>query len=641
MKNSNRSFRRESPRLLLTVIFLGVFLDADLAWGQVDQVREWTDSTGRFKVQAQLLEVKNEIAFLQTEDGRTLKIPVNRLSASDQQLLTSGGNPFQAVGSGDGSVMNSASSGSGWGGNVEVDWGDAKELVPTLGAPWNVPIASNELDFEPKRAGLQKKANFHEHTHPLVINSKIRRAVAGFTVSFSVPKPMTRLSLIDLGTGKAIHTEPVEANMRPLALLDDGSTVLMRGAGKNDGKYETPGQLQLWKLKGREIVRTPSWTPYPQARKQFGRVVDAVIGRAHPIESSLVLALNNSGRLVLWDVYRRKPIWYVKLNQKNFGFDLSTDRRLVAIFNDKTVLVAKAKSGEILGSMGIDAPQVGWNRIRWSPSGKRLLLSSVGDLRVINVESGTVETEIHLSDAPIATKSLAYPHEEYALLDGGLLVHLPSKIRVCAYSNAASIGVRGSTAFIAVQGQSGGVLVPAAFPHPAAAETLSKAQEDPTMFLIHPGVAVSIDVSKVPSQYQTQVKQGLQKSAEKSGYKVQASSPISLVAQITGPKTEAVSYIARGSYVVNQYDSSLVIQWNGKNLWRRSSTNVPQMLMTKNGETIKDALNRLGKSPNTAVFGSMKFPEFMQRPSEDSQAGNRHNALMSSKFTVNGLVDSK
>ena len=311
--------------------------------------------------------------------------------------------------------------------------------------------------------------------------------------------------------------------------------------------------------------------------------------------------------------FQRKPIWYANLNKDNFGISLSTDRKLLAVFNNKTVLIVKARSGEVVGSTNIDASRVGWNRIKWSPSGKRLLISSVGDLRVINVENGSVETDIHLSDAPIATRGLSYPHEDYAMLDNSLLVHLPSKIRVCSYSGAGS-SVYGDTAFIAVQGSSSGVLVASSFPHPAAANTLKKAQDDPEMFLIHPGVAVSIDVSQVPAQYQAEVKTGLQKSATNSGYKVNDGAPIKLAAKITGPKTEAVSYIARGSYVVKQYNSEVQVKWNGKNLWRRSGTNVPHMLMTKGGESIEDALKRLGKKPTRLCLEASSFQNLCSVP---------------------------
>ena len=570
------------------------------------------------------------------------------MSSSDQAILKSAANPFEEVTDSPPATTATApssssgsASGGGWSTPKVIDWDTIKELVPLPGVAWNVPLGKGELGFDPQRAALQKKANFHEKMHPLAINTHCQRAAVGFTVSFSVPKPQTRLSLIDLATGKAVHSTQVEARMRPLALMDNGNTMLMGGTSDERGGYETGDQLQIWRLNGKKIIRTPSWIPHPAESKAFGKVNNAAIGSAYPIKENLILTLSNSAHLVLWDIYKREPVWHAKLNTRNFGVDVSTDRRHVAVFNDKIVMVVDALTAEILGSTALQVARVGWNRIRWSPSGTKLLLSSVGDLRVVDVKTGELEQDIHLSDTPMATRGLSYPHEEYALLDNHLLVHLPSKIQVCDYRDATSIRILGGTAFIAIQTQSNGILVPAKFPHPAATAALKTAQDDPTMFLIHPGVGVAIDVSRVPGQYSQEVRNGLTQSVSNSGYKLDPASEIKLVASISGPKTEAVSYIARGSYVVNQYQSDAKLEWKGKSLWKRGGTNIPHMLSTKRDETIKQALDRHGKRPNTSIFANLKFPEFMQRPSENAKPGQNSNALMTSKFTLGGLVDSK
>jgi hypothetical protein len=170
---------------------------------------------------------------------------------------------------------------------------------------------------------------------------------------------------------------------------------------------------------------------------------------------------------------------------------------------------------------------------------------------------------------------------------------------------------------------------------------LEQAQSDPSVFLIHPGVSVSIDVSGVTGQHQQVVRQGLEKAAQASGYKVVQSAPIVIAGSISGPKQEAVSYIASGSYVVNAYASTIKLMWQGRELWQTGGSNVPHMLMTKAGQTIEQALAEAGRQPNLSVFETTRFPEFMQKPGDNPQAGNRSTALMSSQFTLQGLVDGK
>ncbi len=648
--------RAITPCWYRLVIFLSILLTSPALALQTGEMRQWSDSTGRFKITAKLVEVSDGNAILESDAGKTLRIPVARLSATDQAFLNSADNPFEMIGDSDASpsaanspstsspntAAGSGSSGAGWGSPKDVDWDAANEVVTLAGVEWTVSLAkSGELDFEPKRAPLPKKTNFHEGMHKLAVNAVCRRAAVGYSATFAIPKPLTRLSLVDLVTGKAIHSEQVESHMRPIALLDNGASVLMVGASDERGGYETPDQLQVWRLQGKKIVRTPSWIPYPNDKEDWGKRQNAIVAAAEPITESTVLTLSDKGHVVLWDIFKREPIWHSRLNHNSFAMAVSLDRQLVALSDDKTLLVVNANSGEILGSSALDnAARVGWNRVCWSPSGKRILFTAVGEIRLFNVETAEWEADFHLSDAPIATNSLSYPHEDFALLDNRLLVHLPTKIQVCDYTGAHAITTVGGMSFIGVQEQNGGLLVPAKFPHPAAEELLTKAQKDPSVFLIHPGVAVAIDVSGA-GQHQAQVKSGLETAIKNSGYKIDPSSQIKVVGSISGPKQEAVNYIARGSYVVNEFKSSIKMTWNGKDLWSTGGSNIPGMLMTSGGETIEQALAKAGQSPNLDIFSRVSFPEFMQRPSDNAQPGSRSMAMMSSKFTLQGLVDTK
>jgi hypothetical protein len=52
-------------------------------------MRTWTDNTGRYSVRAQLLGVAESAVKLGREDGREIGIPLNRLSAADQEFVKS------------------------------------------------------------------------------------------------------------------------------------------------------------------------------------------------------------------------------------------------------------------------------------------------------------------------------------------------------------------------------------------------------------------------------------------------------------------------------------------------------------------------------------------------------------------------
>jgi len=47
--------------------------------------RTWTDSTGKYKVTATLIDLRDEKVRLKREDGTILEVPLSRFSAEDQQ----------------------------------------------------------------------------------------------------------------------------------------------------------------------------------------------------------------------------------------------------------------------------------------------------------------------------------------------------------------------------------------------------------------------------------------------------------------------------------------------------------------------------------------------------------------------------
>ena len=69
--------RRIAPCLLL---FLFVLADFALA-------REWVDSTGKHRVNAELVAVRGDKVVLETADGRIISIPIARLSSPDRRFL--------------------------------------------------------------------------------------------------------------------------------------------------------------------------------------------------------------------------------------------------------------------------------------------------------------------------------------------------------------------------------------------------------------------------------------------------------------------------------------------------------------------------------------------------------------------------
>ena len=80
-------------------------------------IREWSDLTGKHKIKGRLVEVRDGVVYLKTSEGKSVNVPLTRLSEADQDFLKNNSdNPFQetdSMESGDtASSKNSASTSS-------------------------------------------------------------------------------------------------------------------------------------------------------------------------------------------------------------------------------------------------------------------------------------------------------------------------------------------------------------------------------------------------------------------------------------------------------------------------------------------------------------------------------------------------
>ncbi|MEZ6089266.1 MAG: SHD1 domain-containing protein [Pirellulaceae bacterium] len=199
--------------------------------------RVWTDSTGRFKITATLVESLDGVVQLRTADGKTLTIPIARLSKADQEFLTGAANPFALGDTADvpmsepGAVAGSAGV-EAWDEPLLIDWKKVRQVIPNGVAGWDVPVVDTQLGFDIAKGQIKKgiipKESMHSH---IAINPRCKRAVVGFSGTLN-GKVMSRVTMIDLVSGKSVASQPLEGHFRPTALLDDGGTVVMVGAGK-------------------------------------------------------------------------------------------------------------------------------------------------------------------------------------------------------------------------------------------------------------------------------------------------------------------------------------------------------------------------------------------------------------------------
>lgn len=82
------------PPLFLFLFLLSVFFSplvlissTSAQMAKYERMRTWSDATGKFKTEAKLVSVTDDEIVLESETGKTLKLPVSKLGSTDQEFI--------------------------------------------------------------------------------------------------------------------------------------------------------------------------------------------------------------------------------------------------------------------------------------------------------------------------------------------------------------------------------------------------------------------------------------------------------------------------------------------------------------------------------------------------------------------------
>jgi hypothetical protein len=91
---------RQFPFRAVVAALIGLVLATSRV--RAAETRTWTDSSGKFSVEAALISADDQVVLLKSKDGKTLRIPRAKLSQADRDFLQSpsqpaAANPFEEV----------------------------------------------------------------------------------------------------------------------------------------------------------------------------------------------------------------------------------------------------------------------------------------------------------------------------------------------------------------------------------------------------------------------------------------------------------------------------------------------------------------------------------------------------------------
>ncbi len=632
-----------TSKFTLTGLIAGLILTGPLFMATVpaQDARTWKDATGKFEIQATFVKLDGENVILKKADGKTIKVPLEKLSPIDQGYVegrramsgSSGGNPFEEMADDSGAKPSvndpGPTSGAATEGGVvrtlKVDFQNCPETTIETG-DWKPSLETQPpAPLKLKKINLKPKADFWEKYAHSTFNAYAKRAV--ITHHFGRPgkEASTRMELVDLESGTTLANASGEGHWTALAIHDDGQQVVVKNLAE-----ESLGQLGTVRLQGKKIVPIDLWTPY-EAMTEPPKEKDVTF--AAFINDGKFLTVSQNGRVVIWDFATRKPV-------RRFNYhgacqpSLSNDRKYLAICGGDIFGIVNLEDESEIPSVKAAPGMNYWLSSSFSPSCKSFAAATMQKLMVWDVASGDVLFEGSIPGLSTAGK-LLFPDEDFVMVNNDKLIEFSTGIKLWRYHGADPNSVNGEIVFVHI-GQEGGKIMPISIPHDGARAMLAEAKAQSDLFILKKGAPVALDLRSVPRQYQGEVRDLLMDNIEKMEFKYSENAPVTIKATITGPTQEAISYHFAGNFVVNQYNSIVSIEYDGKSIWAQRSTNVPGAVSGRDQADIKHQLDEAGRQPNTKFFGGVRLPDFLQKPSADGKPQDQQ-MLGSSQINNKGV----
>lgn len=595
--------------------------------GALSAPRTWTDSTGRFKVEARLVKFEGGQVTLEKADGRTITLPLGRLSDADRALLrASVTKPAPAAAkSGDG-----GSRVANWSGvrNLTIDPPETWSLEPETPVIAEQPLASGAIPLGPSLG--DKKSIFEKVS---VLGFDLRQGQALLTRNFSPPGGEKKMAIerCDLVAGNSLGTFEMPQNVQPLDVDPTGRRLVTRskffGFGKN-------GRVDVWDIGGLAPTLVSSWEPYAEARASGKDVSFAAF-----VDPDRLLTVGN-GQLTLWDVGGAKAIYTVKVKRPPA---ISAGRKYLAVAAKDGMFVLETATGKALGQL--PGEEGAFMEFAFRDDARRLAMVSRGRLQVWDCEKGERYRDIFLQGFSIAN-DLQWVGDDYVLVGKSHVVDVERRMVLWKYDGMSNPGktYAGRYWFMVGGGPNGKSLMQVQLPHEEAVSALADvATISPEKLLaVHPGKKMRLQVQLGFSrEHEQQITEALAARLRDNGIVVAEDAPLVFTATAERGEKKSITYRGFGfrggssTVEVQQNKYSMAIQENGQDLWRTGSvTTAPPLLHLKEGETVQQAVARYGNL-NLSFFLKTPLPRLLARP------GKYGGAYGVSRVTISGIETTK
>ena len=594
--------------------------------------RTWTDSTGKFTVEAAMAEFDGENVKLKKSDGRVVTMALDKLSRSDQRyvrtqslLQDSAANPF-AGGEPAGASDNS---GSQSGTVRRGDSSGAERLVVGVVSGWNYKPESATRDGE--KANYQpcpiSGENGVGYFQSLDIVKGTDAAIAVTTYN-NHKTDSTFACLMNMNTGKTLsHDLKHKAEIWGLSL--DGKRVMATPSDYQDKVGKS--RLDFYGITDNGLAKTSSLIPYPDGKSDHNRYVDWAAW-ASPTH---VLTCNNEHTLRLWDLKTGKAIYQMTLGAKQVV--LSPDRKVMVVPSQSGVFLCDTMSGKTLGKLSSD-PSISIE-FDFSPDQTRLLgvmHKLPRSLSQADMEEERRNKVVHIWDLTTGKELKEWVFnteptkarwvDNRMIMKSNTLYDSETGVPVCYYDGGyvTTTTFNGLFCYLLLVRSNEYVLASAPLPHKAAIDAANKGNVK-DRFILYPGAEVSVKIETDGSADEKEIRKLLEQNLSDCGFVVKNSAKVQFVASVKKSSERDVTYrgnrgpfpmsplLDRGGPQVDvkitAHESVLTILSNGKEFWKLGVLAEPESIPLDKDRSIQEIADELCK-PDLEFFARTQLPRY-------------------------------
>lgn len=645
---------------LLCVTACGLLLAGWSGFATAQEVRTWSDASGKFKIKGTFKGEKDGVVTIEQEDGEEIEVETKKLSSADQRLILVlkkevSDNPFKKKKDEDPFKPKGKSAGTTGKGTktpaktkepepdepapeapdsplqLGIRWNNSQMVIPGLDEGWKVEIPAKDEGeaIKLKNVGLPPKTDFFDKLTGVAIDPTGRRAVVTYQTGGPRGSATTRAVLCNLETGKAGTMASTEGEWVALALHEDGQRIVVRsnkfGFGNND-------RLEVWTLQGSRVAKHLECVPFADVNGG-----DKDLMWAEFVDANRLAISGRGGRVGVLDF----PDLTVQCYVESVGGavpTLSPNRKLLAFSNGDSVCLLDLESKEVVAKRAAPS-KLQWPYLAFSPTGKRLGCVAFDRALCWDVATGDLVTEIP-SNGSHFHDGIAFPDDQFLFCGNNVMLDLENQLQLWSYTGSEASRVVGDTMVMAVtDGNKPGLLMNGKLPHRGALDMLAKAKTDPNLFVFKEGASVTLNLAAIADQAaRDNATKALTSELKRMKCTVVPNSALEIRAKVTGPTSRQVSYFGRvgGTYTVQEWISTMEFVFEGKVVWSRGGgSNVPGFVSLKQGETMEAHLRSCEK-PSYFIFERPVLPKFIQRPAAGDGPTSRM-TLGQSQISTNGF----